>query len=66
MFSGDAIFPSEPHWGTRCPMFAGDAVFPDELHWGTDAHAMFAGDAHCGNQFTPILGVISTPHFNSE
>ena len=27
---------------------------------------MFAGDAHCDNQFTLILGVIITPYFNSE
>ena len=32
MFAGDAVFPGEVHWGTRCPMFVGDAVFPSEVH----------------------------------
>ena len=40
MFAGDAVFPNEVHWGTRCPMFAGDAVFPGEVHWGTDAQCL--------------------------
>ena len=44
MFAGDAVFPGEVHWGTKCLMFAGDAVFPGEVHWGTRG-PMFAGDA---------------------
>ena len=44
MFAGDAVFPGEVHWDTRCPMFAGDAVFPGEVHWDTRC-PMFAGDA---------------------
>ena len=44
MVAGDAVFPSEVHWGTRCPMVARDAVFPGDVHWGTRC-PMFAGDA---------------------
>ena len=25
---GDAVFPGEVHWGTRCPMFAGGCRIP--------------------------------------
>ena len=28
MFVGDAVFPGEVLWGTRCPIFAGD---PDAI-----------------------------------
>ena len=51
MFTGDAVFPGEVHWGTRCPMFAGDAVFPGEVQWCTRC-PMFAGDAVFPVKFT--------------
>ena len=44
MFAGDAIFPGEVHWDTRCPMFSGDAIIPGEVHWDPRC-PMFAGDA---------------------
>ena len=55
MFAGDAVFPGEVHWSTRCPMFAGDAVFPSEVHWGTRC-PMFAGNAiYIPGEFTRAL-----------
>ena len=35
------------------------------LHGWSEPHNA-KGCAHCGNQFTPILGVIVTPYFNSD
>ena len=40
--AGDAVFPGEIHWGTRCPMFAGDAYSPVKFIGAPDAQCLQA------------------------
>ena len=40
MFAGDAVFPGEVHWGTRCPIFVGGAVFLVKFTGAPDAQSL--------------------------
>ena len=66
MFAGDAVFPGEVYWGTRCPMFARDAVFSGEVHWGTRCpmfarDAVFPGEVHWGTDAQCLQGMLYSP-----
>ena len=68
MIVGDAIFPGEVHWGTRCPMFAGDAIFLFEDHSSTRClmfvgDAKFPGEVHWGTRCPMFVGLDMTSTF---